>query len=830
MRVILDQADQRQRIDAGIGSELDAAMLRANIDLDDTQRCAAQFQRGDSEQGFHLFGQQAEAIDHFHLQILQIVIVVGIGDTFVQGQACVHVRQVVVRDQCRQAQVDIRAAAERILQFRLLTLLDGLDRPLQHIHVQGEADRLDLSALAFTEQFTGAADFQVMGGQGEAGPQVLCGGNGFQALFRIAGELASGRGQQVGIGLVVTAADPSAQLVQLRQAELVGALDDDGIGAGHVDAGLDDGRGHQDIEAAMIEVAHHLFQRPFRHLPMADADARFRYQFRQVGCAFLDGFHFVVQEVHLAAAQQLAQYRFLDHCRLLLHDEGLDRQSPCRRGGDDRQVAHAGHGHVQRARDWRSSEVEDIHLAAQGLETFLLAYPEAVFLVDDHQAQVLELHITLQQFVGADHDVDLAVGQVLGGRLDFLGGAEAGNDLDLDRPVGEAILEAVVMLLGEQGGGHQYGDLLAAVYSEECGAHGDFGLAEADIAADQAVHRLCLGHVLHHGVDGGLLVGGFLEGEGVGEGLVVLFRLAETEALARGPAGVHVQQLGGHIANLFRRFASSLLPLFGAESVQRGVVIIGAGIAGDHVQVRHRHVERGLIGVLELEELCFLAFHAQVDQAAIATHAMIDMHHRCAFAQLGQVADEGVAQVGRLAAPPALHHPLAEQLTFGDQGDGRVLAQQPLIHRCDHDGARQLTADEVGPAVHGLRLQGDTCQQFQQRLAAAGGFGDEQRAAVEAFEEALQFAQRLFQLAVQWQLGRRAAVEIGDAGPCGQGLVVADDPRIALEQGEAFLHPQKQLRRVQQGSGRVDALFFVAIAHIGPELGGAVLDAGQAEQ
>ena len=35
--------------------------------------------------------------------------------------------------------------------------------------------------------------------------------------------------------LVVTAPDPAAQLVQLGQAELVGALDDDGVGARHVD-------------------------------------------------------------------------------------------------------------------------------------------------------------------------------------------------------------------------------------------------------------------------------------------------------------------------------------------------------------------------------------------------------------------------------------------------------------------------------------------------------------------------------------------------------------------------------------------------------------------
>lgn len=107
----------------------------------------------------------------------------------------------------------------------------------------------------------------------------------------------------VGVAMVVTAADPATQLVQLRQAELVGPLDDDGVGARHVDAGLDDGRGDQHVEALVVEVAHHLFEFALAHLPVTDADPRFRHQFGEVGGTFLDGFHIVVQVVDLAAAQ-----------------------------------------------------------------------------------------------------------------------------------------------------------------------------------------------------------------------------------------------------------------------------------------------------------------------------------------------------------------------------------------------------------------------------------------------------------------------------------------------------------------------------------------------
>ena len=46
------------------------------------------------------------------------------------------------------------------------------------------------------------------------------------------------------------------------------------------------------------------------------------------------------------------------------------------------------------------------------------------------------------------------------------------------------------MLAGEQGGGGDHGDLLAIHRRNKGGAQRDFRLAEADVAADQAVHRL----------------------------------------------------------------------------------------------------------------------------------------------------------------------------------------------------------------------------------------------------------------------------------------------------------------------------------------------------
>ena len=168
----------------------------------------------------------------------------------------------------------------------------------------------------------------------------------------------------------------------------------------------------------------------------------------------------------------------------------------------------------------------------------------------------------------ADDDVDGAVGESFERRLHFLRRAEARQLGDLDRPLAEAVGDVLVVLLGQQRRRRQDGDLLAAGDGDEGGAQRDLGLAEADVAADEPVHRPRRDHVLDHGVDRRVLVGRLLEAEARREGLVVVRLEAEGEALARGPARVQVEQLGGGVAHLLGGLAPGLVPLAGAEPVQ----------------------------------------------------------------------------------------------------------------------------------------------------------------------------------------------------------------------------------------------------------------------
>jgi hypothetical protein len=325
--------------------------------------------------------------------------------------------------------------------------------------------------------------------QGEAGAELFERGKRFEALLCIGGDRAMIRNDQVRIRAVVRSADATAQLVQLSEAEAVGAIDDDRVRARHVDARFDNRGRDQHVEALPVEVEHDVFEFAFRHLTVGDPEARFRHQLAEFARGFLDGRDLVVQEIHLAAAREFALQRLTDQRRIVVPDERFHGEAMLRRRRDDRQIAQAGHRHVQGARYRRRGQREQVDLGTQFLQHFFLAHTKAMLLIDDDEPEILELDVRLQQFVRADHHVDLTGGepnQCLG---DLLLRLEARQHLNLDRPVRIAVVEGLVVLLREQRGRREYGNLFARDRDRECGTQRDFGLAEADVAADDTVHR-----------------------------------------------------------------------------------------------------------------------------------------------------------------------------------------------------------------------------------------------------------------------------------------------------------------------------------------------------
>jgi hypothetical protein len=158
------------------------------------------------------------------------------------------------------------------------------------------------------------------------------------------------------------------------------------------------------------------------------------------------------------------------------------------------------------------------------------------------------------------------------------------------------------VLLGQQRGGRQEGHLLAAGDGHEGRAQGHLGLAEAHVAADQAVHGrgLIMSWITAWMAARWSAVSSKPKSLAKARSRAAV---AEGMAFARGAAGVDVEQLGGRVAHLLGGLALGLFPLAAAQLVQRRLVGAHAGVAADQVQLADRHVEHGLVGVFQVQEL-----------------------------------------------------------------------------------------------------------------------------------------------------------------------------------------------------------------------------------
>ena len=119
----------------------------------------------------------------------------------------------------------------------------------------------------------------------------------------------SRRIQEVRVRALPAAADAAAQLVELREPEHVGAVDDERVDRRHVETALDDRRAHEHVVLVFPELLHDAFEPAFVHLPVRDRDTRFGHEPLHVVGDVRDVVHPVVHEQHLALAQQLAPDR-----------------------------------------------------------------------------------------------------------------------------------------------------------------------------------------------------------------------------------------------------------------------------------------------------------------------------------------------------------------------------------------------------------------------------------------------------------------------------------------------------------------------------------------
>ena len=270
-------------------------------------------------------------------------------------------------------------------------------------------------------------------------------------------------------------------------------------------------------------------------------------------------------------------------------DEGKDGLAFLGRGLEDRHLADAGDRHLEGTRDRRGGHRQDVHVGAQGLERLLVLDAEALFLVDDDEAELLERHRASQQRVRANNQVDFARGQPRLNLLGFLRCREARERADAHGEARVALGEGLRVLGDQQCRGHENRDLIAVLDGLEGGAHGDLGLAVSDVAREQAVHGHGLFHVGLDLVDGDELVGGLDVGEGVLEFALPGRVGAESVALGLLAHGVQADELLGDLVDGLLGAGLGLGPVGTAHLGQGGLV--GSGVLRDLVQRVGGHEE-----------------------------------------------------------------------------------------------------------------------------------------------------------------------------------------------------------------------------------------------
>ncbi|MNJ42093.1 hypothetical protein D3C77_370440 [compost metagenome] len=364
-----------------------------------------------------------------------------------------------------------------------------------------------------------------------------------------------------------TPTDPATQLVQLGQAQALGVLDNHQAGVGYIDPDFDHRGGYQQLQVALLEFGHDRSFLGGLHASVNQADTQLAQgatELLKSGFGSLAGqlfglFDQGTDPIGLTSFGARGAHPF-DHFEApaVSDQHSVDRRTPRWQFIEDRGVQVGVGTHRQGPWDRRCGHDQLVRakLAAYAFlaQRQALLDAEAVLFVDDRQGQVLELHLVLEQCMGADHHggttCDLLQGAGAGFALEL-----AGQPGDLDAQRLQPALEGHEVLFGENlCGGHQR-HLIACLERLQGRQGRDHGLAGANVTLDQAQHRLWLAQVVGNLVADPLLCARRCKAE-VGQ---VLLRQARSLGQHRSPlrAQALAQALLGQLVGqqLFKRQA-----------------------------------------------------------------------------------------------------------------------------------------------------------------------------------------------------------------------------------------------------------------------------------
>ncbi len=287
----------------------------------------------------------------------------------------------------------------------------------------------------------------------------------------------------------------------------------------------------------------------------------------------------------------------------------------------------------------------------------------------------------------ADDHVDRAGRDVGDDGLLLLRREEAAQDLHPHRVAGEALTERLAVLVREQRRRREDRDLLAVLHRLEGRPHRDLGLAVADVAADQPVHRDGLLHVALHLGDRLELVGRLLVRERVLH--LPLPRRVGTECEPDRSLALAVEdhELRRDLLHRTADPVARLLPVGAAHLAERRRV--PTRVAADRADLVGRDVELVATAVRDEQVVTLDPTDRPGDHPLVAPDPVHLVHDEVVGLQVLVVVD-GLSRLAR----PSVDAPAAGEIGLGDQGQPCVGEHHAALERRDDE--RQAAGLERG--------------------------------------------------------------------------------------------------------------------------------------
>ena len=299
----------RQALRSGVHT-LDIGTATQLLEFDDRKQVAHRIRH--RSKSFNQFGNKAVRLGR-HIQI---------GNPAIQRQPYCQIAYILFGNAHLQPQIDLRCPVDRLFDGFTLASARHLDSLPQHFLIKFNSDLAHMSRLFISQQVSGTANIHIVGGQREPGTKRVQRLHYLQPAARLRSQQPVGIRRQIGIGTKTAPPDPAAQLIKLRQAKHVRAMNDHGICRGNIDPRFHNIGRQQDICLTISELCHHGIQLGRRHAPVGRQDAGFGHQRYQPVIDTLQIVNPRADTKHLAAAEHLALDGFTQHNPVPWPDKG----------------------------------------------------------------------------------------------------------------------------------------------------------------------------------------------------------------------------------------------------------------------------------------------------------------------------------------------------------------------------------------------------------------------------------------------------------------------------------------------------------------------------